>query len=47
MQASSDDIRDDDIPSRNLQRKQVKIMKPELTTNDFARIMPKKIYHDK
>lgn len=22
-------------------------MKPDLTTNDFARIMPKKIYQDK
>lgn len=28
-------------------RKQVKLLKPDLTTNDFTRIMPKKIYHDK
>ena len=28
-------------------RKKVKIMKPDFTTNDFARVLPKKIYQDK
>ncbi len=32
---------------KNLHRKHVKLMKPDLTQNDFARIMPKKIYQDK
>ena len=30
-----------------MNRKQVKLMRPDLTTNDFARILPKKIYQDK
>ena len=30
-----------------MHRNKVKIMKPDLTTNDFARVMPKKIYQDK
>jgi hypothetical protein len=28
-------------------RRQVKLLKPDLTTNDFARVMPKKIHQDK
>jgi hypothetical protein len=30
-----------------LSRKHVKLLKPDLTTNDFARIMPKQIFQDK
>jgi len=33
--------------SKNQHRKQIKIMKPDLTTHDFARILPKKIHQDK
>ena len=46
-QASSDDIGDQSVSSKAGHRKQIKIMKPDLTTHDFARIMPKKIHQDK
>ena len=46
-QASSDDIGDQSVSSKNPHRKQIKIMKPDLTTHDFARILPKKIHQDK
>lgn len=35
------------IHPKNLNRKQIKIMKPDLTTHDFARILPRKIQQDK
>jgi len=46
-QASSDDINEQSNMSKNQHRKQIKIMKPDLTTHDFARILPKKIHQDK
>ena len=46
-QASSDDINEQSLPGKNAHRKQIKIMKPDLTTHDFARILPKKIHQDK
>ena len=47
-QSSADDINEQSVISKsNQQRKQVKIMKPDLTTHDFARILPKKIHQDK
>lgn len=46
--ASSEQFTDhDNNTSKNQHRKNIKIMKPDLTTNDFARILPKKIYQDK
>ena len=46
-QGSESDFQEQDNFSRGVQRKNVKLMKPDLTTNDFARILPKKIYQDK
>jgi hypothetical protein len=47
IQSSADEIKESDVSYKNLHRKQVKLLKPDLTTNNFARIMPKKIYQDK
>lgn len=47
QQSSTDDLKDDDFMQKNILRKQVKLLKPDLTTNDFSRVMPKKIYQDK
>lgn len=44
---SSDDFNENGAQQKNQHRKIVKVMKPDLTTHDFARILPKKIYQDK
>lgn len=47
-QMSSDGISDQENNDGGYQhRKNVKIMRPDFTTNDFGRIMPKKIHQDK
>lgn len=46
-QGSSDDFHEGENNNKGNGRKNVKLMKPDLTTNDFARILPKKIYQDK
>ena len=38
---------DQNSSNKNIGRKQVAIMKPDLTTHDFSRILPKKIHQDK
>lgn len=40
------DQENNDNPNRN-QRKKLKIIRPDFVTNDFARVLPKKIYQDK
>ena len=47
VQHSYEDFREDEPPHKNHNRNKVKIMKPDLTSNDFARVVPKKIYQDK
>ena len=49
VQSHSDEISEQEniheIQAYN--RKKVKLLKPDFTTNDFTRILPKKIYQDK
>jgi len=46
-QSSADDINDNSISNKNPNRKQVKFLMPNLNTNDYGRILPRKIQQDK
>ena len=46
-QYSVEDANEQSNIQRHQNRKQVKLMRPDLTTHDFARILPRKIQQDK
>jgi hypothetical protein len=46
-QSSADDINDHSMIKQGNNRKAVKFVRPDLTTHDFARILPKRIQQDK
>jgi hypothetical protein len=46
-QTNTDEVSEQNTSTKNLSRKQVAIMKPDLTSHDFSRILPKKIHQDK
>lgn len=45
--ANTDEASDHNISNKNFSKKNVVLMKPDLTSHDFSRILPKKIHQDK
>jgi|688.fasta_scaffold626075_2 hypothetical protein len=45
--SNTDEVSEHNTSTKNLSKKQVVIMKPDLTSHDFSRILPKKIHQDK
>ena len=46
-QISGDNLSEQENNDPPHYRKKVKIIKPEFTTNDFGRVLPKRIHQDK
>jgi hypothetical protein len=46
-QTNTDEASEHNTSTKNIHKKQVVLMKPDLTSHDFSRILPKKIHQDK
>lgn len=46
-QGNTDEASEHNTSAKNINKKQVVLMKPDLTSHDFSRILPKKIHQDK
>jgi hypothetical protein len=46
-QTNGDEASEINSSTKNFSKKQVVLMKPDLTSHDFSRILPKKIHQDK